>query len=132
MSQRCDYCRKGRETGNMVSHAKNRLKRFFLPNLQKLKVLRDGMSVRVKFCTSCIQRLKKDGRIGSFYRIKYQPKVVAATYDVVEAVPKAKEEKGVKEKVKKEEKKEIKKEKKEKETPAKALKLEDIVGKKIS
>ena len=50
----------------MVSHAKNRVGRLFRPNLQKLKVFKNGLLIRVKLCTSCIKRLKKDGRIGIF------------------------------------------------------------------
>lgn len=61
----------------MVSHAKNRLPRLFLPNLQKLKVFKNGVVVRVKFCTSCIKRLRKDGTIGEFAVIKLQAAGVA-------------------------------------------------------
>lgn len=56
----------------MVSHAKNRLPRLFLPNLQKLKVFKNGIVVRVKFCTSCIKRLRKDGKTGVYAVIKLQ------------------------------------------------------------
>jgi len=66
MAYRCDHCGKGRQTGNAVSHAKNRVKRFFHPNLQKLRVLKGSLVTRVKFCTRCIKRLRKDGRIGAY------------------------------------------------------------------
>lgn len=66
MAYKCDNCDKGKIYGHMVSHAKNRLGRIFKPNLQKLKVLKNGVMVRVKFCTGCIKRLNKDGRMGSF------------------------------------------------------------------
>lgn len=70
MAYKCENCQKGVEIGHMVSHAKNRLRRLFRPNLQKLKVLTGGVEIRVKFCASCIKRLKKDGRIGAFAVIK--------------------------------------------------------------
>lgn len=66
MAYICDHCKKGSETGNAVSHAKNRVKRLFRPNLQKLKVLKNGIQLRVRFCTRCIKRLRRDGRIGAY------------------------------------------------------------------
>jgi large subunit ribosomal protein L28 len=66
MSFRCDFCHKGVGYGHAVSHAKNRLKRLFKPNLQSLKVLKNGVSLRVRFCTHCIKKLKKVGRIGVY------------------------------------------------------------------
>lgn len=66
MALKCDFCHKGRDTGHNVSHAKNRTPRFFRPNVQQLKVHRNGLVVRVKFCTRCIKRLKNFGRIGIY------------------------------------------------------------------
>lgn len=79
MAYKCENCHKGKIHGHMVSHAKNRLARLFLPNLQKLKVLSEGIVVRVKFCTSCIKRLRKDGRIGMYFLNK--PAVLAVSLD---------------------------------------------------
>lgn len=125
MASHCMHCHKGRGTGHMVSHAKNRLKRFFLPNLQQLKVLQNGALVRVVLCTSCIKRLKKDGHLRNFFLKKY----VAAEAVAKEILPKApKKEKAEKEEVKKV--KLEKKEKKEEEKPRKTLDIASIVGKK--
>lgn len=66
MAAKCENCKKGGEWGHMVSHAKNRLNRLFKPNLQSLKVLSGDAVLKVTLCTSCIKRLKKDGRIGRF------------------------------------------------------------------
>lgn len=125
MSYKCDYCDKGQEHGHMVSHAKNRLGRLFKPNLQKLKVMLNGSQVRVKFCASCIKRLKKDGHMGLFSVIKYttsakdSEKTIKAALKSVEKVSKAKKEKEVKEKVK------------AKEKAAETLDIAAIVGKKV-
>src|SRR3989338_6123785 len=75
MARICDHCRRGIAYGHAVSHAKNRVKRLFAPNLQKLKVLRNGAEIRVKFCTSCIQRLKRDRILGSYRVLNYLPTV---------------------------------------------------------
>jgi large subunit ribosomal protein L28 len=53
-------CGKGPATGNNVSHAHNKTRRRWLPNLQPVKIqLEDGSNRRVKVCTNCI----KSGRI---------------------------------------------------------------------
>lgn len=57
---KCDICEKGPATGNNVSHANNRTKRRFLPNLQKIRVkLPLGGAARAIVCTNCI----KSGRV---------------------------------------------------------------------
>lgn len=58
MAQVCWSCGKRPSVGNNVSHAKNRTKRRWLPNLQKIKV-NDGGSVKtVRVCTKCIKGAK--------------------------------------------------------------------------
>lgn len=114
MAYICAYCHKGVGYGHAVSHAKNRTRRAFAPNLQKLKVMRDGVTLRVRWCTSCIKRLKKDGRIGPFHEKKFA--AVAVSRQLPKAVPvvekAAMREKAVKEKAKE------------------TLQIESIVGKK--
>ena len=45
--------------GNKVSHAKNRTKRLFLPNLHYAKIEIAGGNKRVRLCTKCLRSLKK-------------------------------------------------------------------------
>lgn len=55
MARRCYVCGKGPRTGNNVSHANNRTKRRWLPNLQRVRILDDdGNRKRVRVCTTCI------------------------------------------------------------------------------
>ena len=124
MAMRCDYCQKGVVHGHAVSHAKNRVGRLFKPNLQVIKVLKNGTIARVKFCTRCIKRLKKDSRMGPFAVMQFAQKEqqhVAATV----SVEMAKIAKTVAEMVKEPT---GKKEKKSKESEK--LQLDAIVGKK--
>ena len=58
MAQRCDICGKGPLTGNNVSHAHNRTKTRWLPNLQKIKAEIDGKPTKVKICTKCLKANK--------------------------------------------------------------------------
>ncbi len=41
-----------------VSHAHNRTKREWLPNLQSIRVVKDGATKRVRVCTKCIKKGK--------------------------------------------------------------------------
>jgi large subunit ribosomal protein L28 len=55
MARVCYVCGKGPGTGNNVSHANNKTRRRWLPNLQSAKIIdREGNRRRVKVCTSCI------------------------------------------------------------------------------
>ncbi len=55
MSRRCDVCDKGPLTGNSVSHSNVKTKKTSLPNLQVVKTLLKGASVKMKVCTSCLK-----------------------------------------------------------------------------
>ena len=55
MAARCEICGKGPTAGQNVSHANNKTKRRFLPNLQRVRA-RVGASVRrVRVCTRCLR-----------------------------------------------------------------------------
>jgi len=55
MAKICEICGKKPITGNNVSHAKNRTKRRWLPNLQSIKIQIDGVVKKTKVCTACIR-----------------------------------------------------------------------------
>lgn len=56
MSKVCDICGKRPHTGNNVSHANNKTKRRFLPNLQQVRAqMPNGESCRLRVCTRCIR-----------------------------------------------------------------------------
>lgn len=49
MSRRCELTGKGPMTGNNVSHAKNRTRRRFLPNLQDVTLMSESLGRSFKF-----------------------------------------------------------------------------------
>ena len=55
MSKVCNVCGKGPQVGYNVSHAHNRTKRRWLPNLQTIRANIDGIKKRIKVCTACIR-----------------------------------------------------------------------------
>lgn len=61
MARKCAISGKGPMSGNNVSHAKNRTKRRFLPNLRTVRVtLEDGTTKKLKIAASELRTLKKD------------------------------------------------------------------------
>ena len=61
MSRRCAISGKGPMAGNNVSHAKNRTKRRFLPNLRSVKItLEDRTSRKIKISAKELRTLKKN------------------------------------------------------------------------
>lgn len=56
MARQCEICGKGPTTGNNVSHAHNKTRRRWLPNLQRVRmVTANGGTARVCACTRCIR-----------------------------------------------------------------------------
>lgn len=55
MARVCTVCGKGPTTGNHVSHANNRRKRRWMPNLQTVRVAVDAAPRRVQVCTRCLK-----------------------------------------------------------------------------
>jgi large subunit ribosomal protein L28 len=55
MSQVCEICGKKPQVGCNVSHAHNKSKRRFNPNLQRVRTVVDGQTKRIKVCTRCIR-----------------------------------------------------------------------------
>jgi len=56
MSSKCEVCGKTPANGNRVSHANNRTKRRWMPNLQTVRILNSGGNrKKTRVCTQCIR-----------------------------------------------------------------------------
>ncbi len=55
MAKVCEICGKKPQYGNNVSHANNRTRRRWEPNLQRVRAKVDGTVKRIKVCTKCIK-----------------------------------------------------------------------------
>lgn len=55
MARACEICGKKPATGNNVSHAHNKTRRRWLPNLQKVRMATAGGSRYTRVCTRCIR-----------------------------------------------------------------------------
>jgi large subunit ribosomal protein L28 len=51
----CDLCGKKHQSGHNVSHANNKTKRVFNPNLQRVRALINGAAKRIRVCTRCLR-----------------------------------------------------------------------------
>jgi large subunit ribosomal protein L28 len=72
---KCANCNKGVMHGHNMSHAKNRTKRIFEPNLHSARVMFDGIMKRVRLCSKCLRKLKKSTKAA----VKVVPQAPAAT-----------------------------------------------------
>ncbi len=69
MARRCAVTGKGVQVGNNVSHANNKTKRRFLPNLQRISVLSDVLGpIRLRITAAAIRTIEHKGGINSFLR----------------------------------------------------------------
>jgi large subunit ribosomal protein L28 len=56
MSRICDICGKKPVYGNNVSHAHNKTRRRWNPNLQKIRIVEGSAARSVKVCTQCLRK----------------------------------------------------------------------------
>jgi large subunit ribosomal protein L28 len=68
MSRRCEITGKGVLSGNNVSHANNKTRRRFLPNIQVSSMLSDilGSSVTMRLSTRGIRTVEHNGGIDAY------------------------------------------------------------------
>ena len=68
MSRICELTGKGRQVGHNVSHANNKTKRTFLPNLQNVTLMSDSLerSVRLRVSTHGLRSVEHNGGLDNW------------------------------------------------------------------
>ncbi|PCG15108.1 MULTISPECIES: 50S ribosomal protein L28 [Sphingomonas] len=68
MSRICELTGKGRQVGNNVSHANNKTKRTFLPNLQNVTLLSDTLerSIKLRVSTHGLRSVEHNGGLDNW------------------------------------------------------------------
>ena len=68
MSMKCQLTGKTFQSGNNVSHAKNRTRRRFLPNLQNITFISEklGRSIGLRVAASAIRTVEKKGGLHEY------------------------------------------------------------------
>jgi large subunit ribosomal protein L28 len=55
MARKCEICGKGPIVGHNVSHANNKTRRRWYPNLQRVRAQVGGVNQRMRVCTQCLK-----------------------------------------------------------------------------
>ena len=68
MSRRCEFTGKGPMSGNNVSHAKNRTRRRFLPNLNDVSLMSEtlGRTIKFKISAAALRTVDHRGGLDAF------------------------------------------------------------------
>jgi large subunit ribosomal protein L28 len=68
MSRRCELTGKGPMSGNNVSHAKNRTRRRFLPNLNDVSLMSDalGRTFKMRISAAALRTVDHRGGLDAF------------------------------------------------------------------
>ncbi|MDQ1080192.1 50S ribosomal protein L28 [Pseudoroseomonas cervicalis] len=95
MARRCGITGKGVLTGNNVSHANNKTRRRFLPNLQETSFFSDvlGTSVQIRLSTNGIRTVEHNGGLDSFLLGTPDRKLPAEALVLKRRISKAQEKK---------------------------------------
>jgi len=93
MSRRCVITGKAVLTGNNVSHANNKTRRRFLPNLQETTVLSDilGQLVRLRLTTNGLKTIEHNGGLDSFLLTTNDSKLSAEALRLKRRIQRAQE-----------------------------------------
>ena len=70
MSRVCEIYGKNVMSGNNVSHAKNRTRRKFLPNLQNVKLFSKSLDkfINMKICVRSLKTVEKNGGLDDYLK----------------------------------------------------------------
>ena len=89
MSRICELTGKGRQVGHNVSHANNKTKRVFLPNLQNVTLLSDKLdrSFKVRVSTHGLRSVEHNGGLDTWLLktadTKLSPRALKVKRDLV-------------------------------------------------
>lgn len=92
MSRICELTGKGRQVGNNVSHANNKTKRVFLPNLQNVTLLSEMLDRGFKFrvSTNGLRSVEHNGGLDNWLLKTKDEKLSARALKVKRDLKKAK------------------------------------------
>ena len=91
MSRICELTGKGRQVGHNVSHANNKTKRTFLPNLQNVTLLSDalGKGVKLRVSTHGLRSVEHNGGLDNWLLKTNDEKLSARALKVKRELKKA-------------------------------------------
>ena len=92
MARKCDISGTGAMSGNNVSHANNRTRRRFLPNLQIVSLLSDtlGKVFKLKVCPKTLRSIEHNGGLDSYLESTSNSKLTDEAKKIKKAIAKKK------------------------------------------
>ncbi len=91
MSRRCELTGKGPMTGNNVSHAKNRTRRRFLPNLNDVTLQSEtlGRGIKLRISAAALRSVDHRGGLDAFLAKAKDEELSASALRVKKEIAKA-------------------------------------------
>ena len=91
MAKRCPVTGKGVQTGNTVSHAKNRKTRRFMPNLQSVSLLSEtlGNVIRLRVSTHGLRTIEHNGGLDAYLMSTPNSRLTAEAKEIKQRIEKA-------------------------------------------
>ncbi len=92
MARKCEISGTGAMSGNNVSHANNRTRRRFLPNLQVVSLLSDvlGKVFKLKVCSKTLRSIEHNGGLDSYLESTSNTKLSEEAKKIKKAIAKKK------------------------------------------
>ena len=92
MAKKCDISGTGVMSGNNVSHANNRTRRRFLPNLQVVSLLSEKLNriFKLKVCSKTLRSIKHNGGLDAYLESTSNSKLSDEAIKIKKTIAKAK------------------------------------------
>lgn len=92
MAKKCDISGTGVMSGNNVSHANNRNRRRFLPNLQVVSLLSEklGRIFKLKVCSKTLRSIEHNGGLDAYLESTSNTKLSDEAIKIKKTIAKAK------------------------------------------
>lgn len=92
MSKKCEISGTGVMSGNNVSHANNRTRRRFLPNLQVVSLLSEklGRIFKLKVCSKTLRSIEHNGGLDAYLESTSNTKLSDEAIKIKKTIAKAK------------------------------------------
>ena len=92
MAKKCDISGTGVMSGNNVSHANNRTRRRFLPNLQVVSLLSEklGRIFKLKVCSKTLRSIEHNGCLDAYLESTSNTKLSDEEIKIKKTIAKAK------------------------------------------
>ncbi|HEC90035.1 MAG TPA: 50S ribosomal protein L28 [Alphaproteobacteria bacterium] len=91
MARRCGVTGKGVLSGNNVSHAHNKTRRRFLPNIQTVSLMSEvlGRTVKLRLAASTLRTIENKGGLDAFLMDSSDSKLTAEAVKIKKQIKKA-------------------------------------------